>query len=102
MIDLNPLQNLAGRLRAGGWLSLVAGWLAAGTTLLAQNPPTYVGQIDGSTVPGGYGPGVIEPKLICPFYLRISHCPAMNDVCSQKTPAPNIKNVTRKAQPTNS
>ena len=50
MIDLNPSRNLAARPRACCFLVLflVAGWLALVTPLRADNPPTYLFQIDAS------------------------------------------------------
>jgi sugar lactone lactonase YvrE len=58
MIDQNPSRNPAVGPRAGSVLIffLLAGLLALATPLRAQNPPTYLYQIDASTVPGGYLP----------------------------------------------
>ena len=58
MLKPNSSQNLAARPRAGLFsvLILLAGWLAVVTPLHAQNPPTYLFQIDSSVVPGGFLP----------------------------------------------
>jgi DNA-binding beta-propeller fold protein YncE len=57
MNDLNPSRKLAARPRAGCSLALflLAGLLAVVTPLRADNPPTYLFQIDASAVPGGLG-----------------------------------------------
>ncbi len=61
MNHLNLSRNLTARPRAGGLLALflLAGWLALVTPLRADNPPTFVFQIDSSAVPGGFSPGDI-------------------------------------------
>jgi DNA-binding beta-propeller fold protein YncE len=58
MKTLNPSRNLTARPRAG-WLPvllLLAGWLALVTPLRAENPPTYLFQIDSNSAPGGFLP----------------------------------------------
>ena len=63
MIDLNPSRNLAARSRSScfpAWL-LLAGLLALVTPLRADNPPTYLFQIDATAVPGGAG---FEPNFV--------------------------------------
>ena len=62
MIDLKPFRKLAARPRAVYLpaLFLLAGLLANVTPLRADNPPTYLFQIDASSVPGtifGFDPG---------------------------------------------
>jgi hypothetical protein len=54
MIDLKPSRNLAARRRAGCYLFLLAGLLAVMTPLRADNPPTYLFEIDASAVSGGF------------------------------------------------
>jgi DNA-binding beta-propeller fold protein YncE len=63
---LNPIQKLAAPKRASftTTLFLLAAWLATALPLRADRPPTYLFQIDASTVPGGFAPGVFEP-----FYM---------------------------------
>jgi uncharacterized repeat protein (TIGR03803 family) len=58
MIKLNPSRNLAARPRAGCFLALflLAGLLALVTPLRADNPPTFLFEIDASAVPGGFQP----------------------------------------------
>jgi hypothetical protein len=58
MNDLNLSRNQAVRPRANWFLALflLAGLLALVTPLRAQNPPTFVFQIDSSAVPGGFEP----------------------------------------------
>jgi DNA-binding beta-propeller fold protein YncE len=55
MNDLNFSQKLAGRPHAGCFLALLslAGLLALVTPMCADNPPTYLFEIDASAVPGG-------------------------------------------------
>jgi uncharacterized repeat protein (TIGR03803 family) len=55
---LNPFRNLTARPLAGCSLALflLAGWLAVVTPLRADNPPTYLFEIDASAVPGGFEP----------------------------------------------
>ena len=54
-ITLNPSRKMAARPRAGclPGLLLLAGLLATVTPLRADNPPTYLFQIDTNAVPGG-------------------------------------------------
>src|ERR1700722_16016746 len=84
MNQQNPSQNLAARARAawfrsgrgvalaapklgseggaerGRGLILLAGWLALVTPLRADNPPTYLYEIDSSAFPvGGYAPSAV-------------------------------------------
>jgi DNA-binding beta-propeller fold protein YncE len=61
MIRLNPFRNLSARPRAGCFpvLFVLAGWLALVTPLRADNPPTYLFQIDASAVPGIFYPNNI-------------------------------------------
>jgi tripartite motif-containing protein 71 len=54
MNDLNLSRNQAVRPRAKWFLALFL--LAIATPLHAQNPPTYLFQIDSSAVPGGFAP----------------------------------------------
>ena len=65
MIDLNHSQNLAARpcadwacrgvaLTRSRILFLLAGLLALVTPLRADNPPTYLFQIDATAVSGGF------------------------------------------------
>src|SRR5271170_512543 len=58
MSDLSPSRKLAARPRTGSLIAplLLAGLLALVTPLRAQNPPTYLFQIDASAVPGGFAP----------------------------------------------
>ncbi len=69
MNDLNNSRNLAARSGAGwfracrgvasarSWiLLLLVGWLALVTPLRADNPPTFLFEIDSSAVPGGFNP----------------------------------------------
>ena len=58
MIKLNPSRNLAAHPRAGCFpaLFLLAGWLALVTPIHADNPPTYLFELDASAVPGGFSP----------------------------------------------
>src|ERR1039457_3791548 len=55
MNNLNLSRKLAMLPRAGCFLALflLAGWLAMMTPLRADNPPTYLFQIDSNAVPGG-------------------------------------------------
>jgi DNA-binding beta-propeller fold protein YncE len=55
MNDLNRSRKPAARTRSGGLsaLFLMAGLLAMVTPLRADNPPTYLFEIDASAVPGG-------------------------------------------------
>jgi DNA-binding beta-propeller fold protein YncE len=57
MINLNRSRKLAARPHTGCFLAvfLLAGLPALVTPLQAQNPPTYLFQIDASAVPGGLG-----------------------------------------------
>jgi len=61
MNDLNPSRELATRLRAGDFLILLvmAGLLALVTPLRADNPPTYLFEIDSSAAPGGFEPNFV-------------------------------------------
>ena len=61
MIDPNHSQNLAVRPRAGCFtaLFLLTGWLSLVTPLHADNPPTYLFQIDTSAVFGGFSPSAV-------------------------------------------
>jgi DNA-binding beta-propeller fold protein YncE len=61
MIDLNRSRNLAARPRAGCFpiLFLLAGLLAVVTPLRADNPPTYLFEIDSSAAPGGFEPNFV-------------------------------------------
>jgi DNA-binding beta-propeller fold protein YncE len=54
MTKLNPSRKLAARSRAGCYLLVLAGLLASVMPLRADNPPTYLFQIDSSVVPGGF------------------------------------------------
>jgi len=56
MIDINPSQSRAARPCAGCLrvLLLLAGFLVAVAPLRADNPPTFVFEIDSSAVPGGF------------------------------------------------
>jgi DNA-binding beta-propeller fold protein YncE len=58
MNNLKHSRNLAARPHAGCFsvLILLAGLLAMVTPLRAQNPPTYLFQIDSSVVPSGFTP----------------------------------------------
>ena len=56
MNNLNRSRKLAALARAGCYLLLLAGWLALVTPLRADNPPTYLFEIDASAVPGGFNP----------------------------------------------
>jgi hypothetical protein len=58
MNNLNPSLNLAARPRAGCFpvLFLLAGWLVMIMPLHVDNPPTYLFEIDGSAVLGGFHP----------------------------------------------
>ena len=70
MIEQNPSHNLAARPRAA-WaccgvasarsrtLILLASWLAVVTPLHADNPPTYVFEIDASAASGGFYPAFV-------------------------------------------
>ena len=61
MINSNQSRKLAARPRAGclPGLLLLAGMLAVVTPLRAQNPPTYLFEIDSSAVPGGFWPAYV-------------------------------------------
>ena len=56
MNDLNSSRNLAARPHAGCFLAvfLSAGLLAVVTPLRADNPPTYLFEIDVSAMSGGF------------------------------------------------
>jgi uncharacterized repeat protein (TIGR03803 family) len=56
--NLNHSRKLAARrcARCFPVLFLLAGWLALVTPLRADNPPTYLFEIDASAVPGGFEP----------------------------------------------
>src|SRR5690349_18244915 len=70
MIDLNPSRNHAARPRAA-WacrgvastrsrvLFLLAGCLTLVAPVRADNPPTYLFEIDSSAVPGGFNPHAV-------------------------------------------
>jgi sugar lactone lactonase YvrE len=59
MNDLNPSQKLTACARASVYLFLLAGLLAIVTPLRADNPPTFLFQIDTNAVPGGFYPNYV-------------------------------------------
>src|ERR1022692_1719188 len=72
MNNLNPSRKMAARPHADVLLAcrgaasarsrilfLLAGWLAMVTPLQAQNPPTYLFEIDASAVTGGLDPHAV-------------------------------------------